>query len=339
MQEPIKSPGQSGSQQDPLSHFNDTHSYHYQPDERLSYRHADDGKRLAKALGWFSIGLGLAQLLAPRAISRASGVDDHPVLMRAIGMREIASGVGILNERKPTEWLWSRVAGDAMDLALLGMAASSSGTRRNRVAMVTAAVAGVTALDVLSSVRNSQRESRESGRSAADGISLEKSIVVNRTTDECYLFWRDFENFPHFMKHLEEVQVISETRSHWKAKGPVGTSVEWDAEITVDHPGELLAWHSIEGADVDNAGEVRFERAPGGRGTIVRVKIHYRPPGGSAGALLAKLFGEEPEQQIDEDLRRFKWLIETGEIPTTIGQPSGRRDPITRLLFKKGEPG
>jgi uncharacterized membrane protein len=119
----------------------------------------------------------------------------------------------------------------------------------------------------------------------------------------------------------------------------MGGSVEWDAEVTVDQPGELLAWHSVEGADVDNAGTVRFEPAPGRRGTIVRIDLQYSPPGGAAGALVAKLFGEEPSQQIDEDLRRFKWLIETGEIPTTVGQPSGPRDPLTRLLIRKGEPG
>jgi uncharacterized membrane protein len=141
------------------------------------------------------------------------------------------------------------------------------------------------------------------------------------------------------MKHLEEVSVTSDTQSHWRAKAPAGTTVAWDAEITVDHPGELLAWHSLAGADIDNAGTVRFERGPGGRGTVVRVDLLYRPPGGKAGALIAKLFGEEPEMQIDQDLRRFKQLIETGEIPTTVGQSSGPRSMITRLLFKQGEPG
>jgi uncharacterized membrane protein len=141
------------------------------------------------------------------------------------------------------------------------------------------------------------------------------------------------------MKHLESVQVTGDNRSHWKAKAPLGASVEWDAQVTVDQPGQLLAWHSVEGSEVDNAGTVRFERAPGGRGTIVRVEMQYSPPGGKAGAVIARLFGEEPSRQLDEDLRRFKWLIETGEIPTTVGQPSGRRDPITRLLFRKGAPG
>ena len=141
------------------------------------------------------------------------------------------------------------------------------------------------------------------------------------------------------MKHLESVEIVGDNRMHWKAKGPAGTSVEWDAELVADEPGRLLAWRSLEGSQVDNEGVVRFEPAPGGRGTILRVMMSYKPPGGIAGALVAKMFGEEPSQQIDEDLRRFKWLIETGEIPSTIGQPSGERSAVTRLLFRKGQPG
>jgi len=114
--------------------------------------------------------------------------------------------------------------------------------------------------------------------------------------------------------------------------------VEWDAEVTADEPGRLLAWHSVSGS-VDNIGTLHFDRAPGDRGTILRVQLQYSPPGGMAGAVVARLFGEEPNKQVDEDLRRFKWLIETGEIPTTIGQPSGERGTATRLLLRKGLPG
>jgi uncharacterized membrane protein len=337
MQNPPIDMEQTQPSRTPLSHFNESRSYHYRQAAR--FHGAGRERRLAKGLGWLSIGLGMAQLLAPRAISRATGVPDHPLLMRTIGVREIAAGVGILSQRQPANWLWTRVAGDAMDLALLGMAAGSPGTRRSRVTMAAVAVAGITALDVLSSVRHSQRTSAGSNGSTTGVVNVEKSITINRSADECYRFWRNFENFPRFMEHVESVQLTSGNRSHWKAKAPAGTSVEWDAEITVDQPGELLAWHSLKEADVDNAGTVRFERAPGDRGTIVRVELQYSPPGGTAGALIAKLFGEEPSQQIDEDLRRFKWLIETGEIPTNVGQSSGSRDAISRLLFRKGAPG
>lgn len=295
---------------------------------------------LANALGWFSIGLGMSQLLAPRAVSKAAGVADHPLLLRTLAVREIASGVGILGQSRPTGWLWARVVGDAMDLALLAIAAASPKNRRHRIAIAAGAVAGVAALDLLSSIQHRQLE--KTGRLPAtdDGsVHVEKCITVNRSADECYRFWRDFENFPRFMQHLESVEAMDGARSHWVAKGPAGTSIEWDADITADQEGELLAWSSTADAAVQNAGMVRFERAPGDRGTVVWIDMQYKPPGGKAGAAVARLFGEEPSQQIDEDLRRFKWLIETGEIPTNIGQASGRRDMVSRLLFRKGAPG
>ena len=298
-----------------------------------SYRkrnHAGEHDGLTKALGWFSVGLGIAQIIAPRAVSRMAGLHDSPLLVRAVGLRELASGVGILNDRNPSGWLWSRVAGDAMDLTMLGNAARSSGIQRTRLAVTAAAVAGVTVLDLLSSI---QREKSASGFFTGT-ISVEKFIVINKSPDECYRYWRSFENFPRFMKHLESVQIIDSKRSHWKAKAPAGTSVEWDAEIVGDNAGRFLAWRSIEGADIDNAGIVRFESAPGDRGTIVRLQMRYNSPGGKAGALFAKLFGEEPSLQIDGDLRRFKQLIETGEITTTEGQSAGPRSTLMRMFHK-----
>lgn len=156
------------------------------------------------------------------------------------------------------------------------------------------------------------------------GIKVEKSVTVNKSPEELYRFWRNFENLPRFMDHLESVRVENEGRSHWVAKAPAGTTVEWDAEIYNEKENELIAWRSLEGADVDNAGSVRFEPAPEGRGTIVRVSLKYDPPGGLLGSTFAKLFGEEPSQQIEEDLRRFKQVMEAGEAPTTEGQSSGR---------------
>lgn len=158
--------------------------------------------------------------------------------------------------------------------------------------------------------------------SADRGIKVEKSITVNRPPEELYRFWRRFENLPRFMNHLESVTTTGGGRSHWVAKAPAGTTVEWDAEVYNEKEGELIAWRSLEGADVDNAGSVRFEPAAGGAGTLVRVTLRYDPPGGAVGAAVARLFGENPEQQIEEDLARFKQVMETGE--TTEGQSSGR---------------
>ncbi|MGA9995186.1 MAG: SRPBCC family protein [Pyrinomonadaceae bacterium] len=148
---------------------------------------------------------------------------------------------------------------------------------------------------------------------------MKKSIVINGSPEELYQFWHDFENLPRFMKHLESVRVTGDKRSHWVAKAPAGTNVEWDAEITEDQPNELIAWRSLEESDVRNSGSVRFERAPGGRGTRVTVELEYDPPGGVIGAGVAKLFGEEPEQQIYDDLRCVKQVIETGEVVISEG--------------------
>jgi uncharacterized membrane protein len=155
------------------------------------------------------------------------------------------------------------------------------------------------------------------------GIHVEKSMTVERTPWDLYSFWRNFENLPKFMKHVESVQVIDEKRSHWVVRGPAGTTVEWDAEIINDEPNALIAWRSLANAEVDNAGSVRFVPGPEGRGTEVRVVIDYIPPAGRIGKWVARLFGEEPSQQLHEDLRRFKRLMETGEVPTTEGQPVG----------------
>ncbi len=145
-------------------------------------------------------------------------------------------------------------------------------------------------------------------------------ITVNRPAEELYRFWHDFENLPRFMDHLESVQATGDGRSHWKAKAPAGQSVEWDAEVIEDHPNELIAWRSLDGTGVNNAGSVRFNAAPGDRGTEVRVELRYDPPGGALGGAVARLFGEEPGQQVRDDLRRFKQVVETGE--TTVSDAS-----------------
>lgn len=154
-------------------------------------------------------------------------------------------------------------------------------------------------------------------------IKVEKTVTINKPVDELYRFWHDFENLPTFMKHLKSVTVQDNKRSHWVATAPLGASVEWDAEILEDRENEFISWASVEGADVENSGFVRFTKAPGNRGTEVKVVMEYSPPGGALTAAFAKLFGEEPEQQIGDNLRHFKMLMEAGEIATTEGQPHG----------------
>jgi len=149
---------------------------------------------------------------------------------------------------------------------------------------------------------------------AGAGEKVEVGVTVNKLADEVYRFWRRFENLPKFMKHLKEVRELGGGRSHWVAEGPLGVSVEWDAEIITDRPNEAISWKSLDGADVDTSGSVHFRPAPGGRGTEVRVTLKYLPPAGKVGAAAAKVLGADPESQIREDLNRFKTLMETGEI-------------------------
>ncbi|MEC5159019.1 MULTISPECIES: SRPBCC family protein [unclassified Janthinobacterium] len=322
------------------------HEAHAAPSRRGA-GHADEqrgaagqrGNQLATALGWLSIGVGVAHLLAPRAVAKAAGLPPSPLMMRAMGVRELVCGVGLLNQPDSPTWRWSRVAGDAADLLMLGVATRAPGSARGRLAATAAVVAGVAALDVMAGVRSAARQPyRATALAGGAGMPVTQTVSINRSPDECYQFWRDLERLPRFMQHLESVQRIDERRSHWKAKGPAGSSVEWDADITEDVPGQRLAWRSVDGADVANEGVVEFLPGPGGRGTVLTVGMRYDPPAGKVGAVAAKLFGEEPSQQIEEDLRRFKQLIETGEIATTNGQPSGRRSFLARLFNKEVRP-
>jgi uncharacterized membrane protein len=157
------------------------------------------------------------------------------------------------------------------------------------------------------------------------GFEVAESLLIDKSPEELYAQWRDFENLPAFMRHLHSVRKTENGHTHWVADAPAvaGGQVEWDAEIIADVPNERIAWRSLAGSDVDTRGTVEFRRALGDRGTIVRVRMEYRPPGGAVGKWVARLFGEAPEQQIREDLRNFKRIMEVGEILTTDGQPRG----------------
>lgn len=164
------------------------------------------------------------------------------------------------------------------------------------------------------------------------GIKVKKAVTIGKSPEELYNFWRDFTNLPKFMNHLEAVTAQDGKKSHWVAKAPFGKTVEWDAEIINETPNELIAWKSLPGADVDSTGSVTFKPAPQGRGTEVHVSLSYQPPAGQLGAAVAKLFGEEPNQQVDDDLRHFKNLMETGRVPTVDGQTHGKRSLNARIM-------
>jgi uncharacterized membrane protein len=166
------------------------------------------------------------------------------------------------------------------------------------------------------------------GRSASipyqQGIRVDTAITIDKPREEIYSFWRNLENLPRFMQYVRSVTMIDNKRSHWVAQGLTGITVEWDAEIINDQPNELIGWRSLPGSDMDIAGSVHFKPAPGNRGTEVYIELQYLPLAGMLGAAIAKLMGNDPANQVKDDLRRLKQLLETGEIATTEGQPTGR---------------
>jgi uncharacterized membrane protein len=273
---------------------------------------ANGAERRVRALGWFRVGLGLAQLAWPRQVARAAaGMPASPGTLRALGLRELACGAMLLTGRAPAGWLWARVAGDLMDLAMLGSALRSRKSDRSRVLASMAAVAAVTTLDVATSIQLGRRA--RTGATARGASQAIRAATVNRPPEDVYRFWRNFHHLPRFMANLESVQLLDDRRSHWIARLPGGKKVEWDAELVTDRPNQLISWRSLPGSRAPNAGSVEFRAAPGGRGTEVRVEIRYDRPGllpRSAARLLSKGL----EEQVAGDLRRFKQILETGEV-------------------------
>ena len=197
-------------------------------------------------------------------------------------------------------------------LAVLGGGLTSRG--------ITGHCAAYSALDV----NGAPHHGRLAAVAAGKGVRVTRAVTINRSPQVLYRYWRNLENLPRFMSHL--VSVDSEgTHSHWVARGPAGAHVEWDAEIITAEPDRLIAWRSLQDSQISTAGSVHFTPLSHDRGTEVRVELKYDPPGGRLGAWLARLFGEEPGQQIRDDLRRFKQLLEAGEIPTVKGQPTGSK--------------
>jgi uncharacterized membrane protein len=168
-------------------------------------------------------------------------------------------------------------------------------------------------------VSSAERRGPVTSVPARHGVKVETSATINRPREDLFRSWRNFENLPHIMSHLESVRVTGPKTSHWVARGPLGTRFEWDAELYTERPNELIGWRSLPGSEVDTAGSVHFLPAPGGRGTEVKVVLKYDPPAGKVGAAIAKLFQQSPEGQIKDDLCRFKALMEAGEWPATEG--------------------
>ncbi len=224
--------------------------------------------------------------------------------MRLMGAREIAAGINVLLQPRRPWPLWARVAGDAVDLALLGIGATAR-TSGIRFAGAVAAVGGVTALDVIASVK-AQKAHTHANR------PIIYSVTINKPPSEVYAFYRDFARLPRFMDYLEEVQVYDHQRSRWIAK-PLGSgkTVAWEAEVTEDIPGEVIAWQSVDGSKIKTRGRVTFAKAPGRDATEVRVEMQLGFMGIGVSDALARVF---TKPQIKGDLRRLKQVLETGEV-------------------------
>lgn len=291
----------------------ETSDFFDSPSNGRSARERDGRASRAAALGWFSVGLGVAELVAPRALGRLIGAPTHARArrtMRWFGLREVASGLLILSQKNPAPWLWGRVAGDLIDLATLGNASRSRGANSARLLAATAATVGVTLLDTMASLETSREASEDE---LEQGVTITKSLTIRKPVEEVYAFFRDFRNHARFMSHVSAVEVTG-SRSRWHVRGPGGVEVSWESELTGERPQEALSWRALPNAPVPNDGSVTFFKAPGDRGTEIHVQLRYEPPLGTAGLTLARLFRGVPGVKLENDLRRLKQILETGEV-------------------------
>jgi uncharacterized membrane protein len=301
-------------------------------------------ERFGEALGVLSIGLGMAELAATDSLTKVIGATDGrppPWLVRAMGLREIASGVGMIAQPRQSGWAWARVVGDVIDLALLGLAFRSPRKGYGRLIATAAAVAGIMSLDVLLARQLSRDHQYQhiSPRWLSDsrGLRIQHSVAINCPPERLYRYCRDLGNLTRSLTYLQSVRETPDKRVIWVVKSPNGEPVEWDTQIVEDRPDELISWRAAKGASFENAGSLRFTREPAGRGTILTLEMLLRPPMGRM-RTLAQVFGQKPDFRMQEGLRRLKALIETGEIPTTKGQPSGRPESYEPVEGEVGEP-
>ena len=300
-------------------------------------------RTMARVLGVVSGALGVIYVIMPGRYSALLGCPPtrrRRATVFLVGIQELVAMAGLLSRPRPTPFLWYRVAGDVVHAAMLMLAMRARDTDGARLGPALAGAMAVGATDLVAALANRQRDQAEertgptqssyvprSGIRASDGrsVPVERSITVNRRPEEVYGLWRDLRNLPRFMENLEEVRVLDDRRSLWRAKAPLGTSVEWDAEITEDRPNELIAWRTLAG-DVGVSGRVRFQPTIRGDGTVVEVELEYAPPAGVVGAIAAKVLREEPTEQVAGDLRRFKQVAEVGEVvvsEATVGDGTG----------------
>ncbi len=272
----------------------------------------ENAERVARGLAWFSIGLGAAEVFAPKQMARLIGVRDNDrrrKILRTFGAREVAAGTAILAQSGTGRMVgvWSRVGGDLMDISTLGKAYSTRGANRKRLSIATAAVLGVTALDVICGLQLSASQNGDRT------MRVRRTIIIGRAPGEVYPFWRDANNWARIMD-FGEVQNLGNGQMRWTVRIPGLREVSWDTRITSDIPESMITWRSMEDAEIDMMTTLRFEPAPGDRGTMVSMEVQFVPPGGALGAAIAKMLTRIPKEATEICLQRAKQLIETGEI-------------------------
>lgn len=289
--------------------------------------------QVAHGLGVFSLCLGLAELLAPKRIGGYLGMEHRSRLLRVYGLREIGSGAGILARSDPSPGVWARVGGDALDLAALGTElVSGNNTRKSRVAVATAAIASITAIDIVTARQLSDAGQRRAGSSRSGVKTVDRTVTIGKSPDELYRLWRDSQTLPRVMHHAAAITVTDATHAHWKVDAPLGRTFEWDTEIVEDRPGELVRWKSLPGDAIPNEGSVTFRPGPRDWGTEVSLGLTFSPPGGLLGAATTVLPDAISKVAVSKALYRFKSLAETGEIPRTDPHPP----PVTTRADAQG---
>lgn len=280
-----------------------------------------------RTLGWFGIALGTAEILAPYWVARRVGLSpDTSSTIRWQGLREIISGALILKNPSSPIGMWARVAGDAIDLTLLARASDSHTGQNEKRRRSRLLVSTISALDVACAASLSRLKASHSARST----EFRESITIEKPPHELYRFWRSFDQLPVVMNYLESVTVLDDKHSHWVTKPLGDTRFEWDCEIVSDEPDRSISWRSTPDSEICTEGSVRFNPLDHQRGTRVSVEMNFIPtrvpPG--LGRPLSKL---AIYLAVRRDLRRFKQLMETGEIATVKGQPAGRSSGETWL--------
>ena len=293
-----------------------------------------DAEQVAIALGWFSIGLGLVEILKPSRLTRAFDTHHQEPIYRLYGARELAAGAGLLLNRDKSPWLYARLAGDALDAVTLAL--GLGGRRQGNVMAGLAAVAGVTALDLWAARALGDQERRaitaagphkSGGRAWRHGIfDVERSVTINKDADTLRDLWMDPPTLPRIMAHIADIEQLGAGRARWTVPTPLGP-YSWETQLVSNDQEDALRWETDGANALIRRGVVRSATAPKKYGTVMTAALTFDPPGGMLGRGTAALLGDQmPGALVDKTLLYFKALAETGEIPTTAGQPAARRN-------------